>query len=222
MNKPNTSAAVKAQRKTDYDETLDDFPTPPWCTRAFLHHAGITETDDCTAFEPCANRGFMASVLKDRFPLVYTCDIADYGYPLDHVGDYLHKDYYPPLADYMITNPPFKLAEQFIHKGLTHCRTVCVFVRLQFVESVGRFNRLFKPHKPTHIYQYTERCGLDKGQILKKPPSGQMSFCWLVFDKQPAEQTIFNWIPPCKAEFERLGDYPEHQTKTPIFMEKLL
>ena len=222
MGKPNTSAAIKAQRKTDYTETLDDFPTPLWCTRAFLHHAGITGAG-YTAIEPCTNRGFMADVLHDAdFDNVFKCDIVYYDYPLDRLGDYLDFNFKPPKCDYMITNPPFKFAEKFIKKGLTHCDTVCVFVRLQFVESVGRFERLFNTHRPSAIYQYAERCGLDKGQVLAKPPNAAMSFCWMVFDSEPAEQTIFNWIPPCKSQFEKPGDYPENQVKTPIIQETLI
>ena len=35
--KQNTSAAVMAQRK-ESRRSLDDFPTPPWATRALVEH----------------------------------------------------------------------------------------------------------------------------------------------------------------------------------------
>ena len=64
----NTSHAVMAQR-VEAKDSLDDFPTPPWATRALLEHiierGGYTNTLTC--LEPACGAGHMAKVLKEYF-----------------------------------------------------------------------------------------------------------------------------------------------------------
>ena len=49
----NTSHAVMAQR-TESPDSLDDFPTPPWATRAFVEHVlgGKASTGGLHVLEP--------------------------------------------------------------------------------------------------------------------------------------------------------------------------
>ena len=64
----NTSHAVMAQRKEAKD-SLDDFPTPPWASRALVEHV-IEQggyTDRLTALEPACGVGHMSKVLREYF-----------------------------------------------------------------------------------------------------------------------------------------------------------
>jgi hypothetical protein len=57
----NTSHAVMAQRVESKD-SLDDFPTPPWATRALIEHIiSPKAVQDLTCLEPACNRGFMST-----------------------------------------------------------------------------------------------------------------------------------------------------------------
>ena len=101
----NNSHAVMSQRKNSLDE-LDDFPTPPWATRALIKYV----INDCnlktqSCLEPACNVGHMSSVLKESFRLVKSSDIYDYGY--GEVCDYLKTLNYKDKYDWVITNPPF-------------------------------------------------------------------------------------------------------------------
>ena len=64
----NTSHAVMAQRVEPKD-SADDFPTPPWATRALLEHVlrnpGELATMRC--LESACGAGHMAKVLKEYF-----------------------------------------------------------------------------------------------------------------------------------------------------------
>ena len=62
----NTSHAVMAQRNEPKDSP-DDFPTPPWATRALLEHVLDDKATlrDMTCLEPACGAGHMARVLKD-------------------------------------------------------------------------------------------------------------------------------------------------------------
>ena len=53
-------------------------------------------------------------------------------------------------VDWIITNPPFRLAEQFILKALNHATEgVAMLVRTSFLESIGRYSSLFSVRPPT-------------------------------------------------------------------------
>ncbi len=61
----NTSHAVMAQR-SDARDSLDDFPTPPWATRALIEHViGKQGLRAQTYLEAACGRGHMAKALAE-------------------------------------------------------------------------------------------------------------------------------------------------------------
>lgn len=226
----NTSSAVMQQRTEPHD-SLDDFPTPPWATRALIRHVLshrviLSDLRRMRAWEPCANRGFMVLPLKEYFADVLASDIFDYG-----MG-YEQHDFLMPFAtqqqqrdriaaDWIITNPPFRLAEQIIQRGRDEAlQGVAVLVRTSFLEGVDRYNMLFSISPPTIVAHFAERVIMHKG-VLRDPnkeyfdertqsmkrPSTATSYTWLVWIVGVAPMPTM-WIPPCRRQLERAGDYP--------------
>lgn len=205
----NRSSAVMQQRAEAHD-SLDDFPTPPWATRAlceFLRRQG-EELQDQIVREPAANRGYMVRPLSEYFGRVIASDVHDYGlgWPVE---DYLFPGNGERFASWVITNPPFRLAEEFIEKALrTSLQGVAVIVRAAFLEGVGRHSRLFASRPPTDVLQFTERVVMHRGKIS---PDGSTAtaYAWLVWrhDGWALGQTHLHWIAPCRRRLERPGDY---------------
>lgn len=203
----NTSYAVMAQR-AEPRNSLDDFPTPPWATRALVEHVLTGNLSSQVCLEPACGAGHMARPLGDYFLRVDAQDVADYGY--GSIQDYLQFET-KRRWDWVITNPPFRLAEDFIARALSHASVGCAFlVRTTFVESVGRYNRLFKDNPPSKVAQFVERVPMVKGRLDKKA-STATGYCWLVWTKKPTEDPKMVWIPPCRRDLERPSDYPERQ-----------
>ena len=221
----NISHAVMQQRREPHD-SLDDFPTPPWATRALCEHViqWHIRRDDMTAWEPACNRGYMVRPLREYFCRVFATDIHDYGVAgFDGVLDFLFagqsNEFFRP--DWIITNPPFRLAEEFIARAdEIAARGYAVLVRSAFLESVGRYENLFSKNPPSIIAQFSERVIMHKGTIRDpnknyldknsgkmKKPSTATSYCWLVWIKGYRSPSQFNWIPPCRKALERVGDY---------------
>jgi hypothetical protein len=145
-------------------------------------------------------------------------DVHDYG------RGYIVHDFLQPYtpdgiacAEWIVTNPPFRLAEQFIARGMeiaTH--GVAMLVRTSFVESVGRYTRLFRDHPPAVVAQFVERVPMVKGR-LDRTASTATSYCWLVWSNQGYNDDISDWsvpggthlvwIPPCRSKLERDSDY---------------
>lgn len=201
----NRSHAVMQQRSEPHD-SLDDFPTPPWATRALCERLlSIGEVlAPMTVREPAANRGFMARPLGDYFADVWPSDVHDYGvgYP---VRDFLFPGEIEAV-DWTITNPPFRLAEQFIVRGLSISRRgVAVLVRSAFIEGVGRYRDLFSQAPPTHVFQFTERVPMVKGRYDPRA-STATAYLWLVWRQGDLQETRLSWIPPCRKALERDGD----------------
>lgn len=203
----NTSSAVMQQRSEPHD-SLDDFPTPPWATRALCEWLVSRALPMVDCREPAANRGHMVKPLREYFERVEASDIFDYGAGFPQ-ADYLFGTA-PHPVNWTITNPPFRLAEQFIERGLDTSREgVAVIVRSAFLEGVGRYLRLFGVVPPSHVLQFTERVVMHKGK-LTATGSTATAYCWLVWAvRDGREPTRFEWIAPCRKRLERSSDYSE-------------
>lgn len=226
----NRSSAVMQQR-TEAHDSLDDFPTPPWATRAIMDllipildkRFGTRWNADWAAREPCANRLHMVKPLRSIFDDVLISDIHDYGY------DYPLMDYLFPgammRAEATFFNPPFKLAEQFIHRSFDtpSWRMTAALVRTNFLEGEGRYRRLWSKRPPTIVAHFSERVVMVKGRLLdpdvpiwtqrpgRKPkmqkPSTATAYCWIVWI-DGVEPLPTRWIPPCRKRLTWSGDYP--------------
>jgi len=203
----NRSHAVMAQR-AEPNDSLDFFPTPPWATRALCN--ALFEFDDLcnlTAWDPACGEGHMARPLSEYFGHVFASDVHDYGF--GRVDDFLlpgNKD----SADWIITNPPFRLGAEFVIQALRLARKgVAMLVRTAFLEGGERYAELFSKHRPSDIYQFCERVPMVKGRYDPKA-STATSYCWIVWRDggAPASDCIaFRWIPPCKRRFEKASDF---------------
>lgn len=202
----NTSHAVMAQR-TEAADSLDDFPTPPWAVRAFVRHYFQNEDlSDSSVWEPACGRGHMAQVLKEFFGTVRGSDIAGYGY--GEVQDFLTGLAALRSVDWVITNPPFRLAEDFLQRGRQVARKgVALLTRTVFIESVGRYERVFNNAPPSTVLQYTERVPMVKGRVDRKA-STATGYAWLVWDfAREGNGTVLDWVPPSRRRFEQDADY---------------
>lgn len=194
--KLNSTAVM--QRRVEGKESLDDFPTPPWATRAlceFLLERRLLDLRQSIR-EPAANRGYMARTLQEYVVnLVQASDIEDYGvgYP---VKDYLTAEL--PIVDWTITNPPFVKGVEFIEKALETSHNVAVILRTAFLEGKGRYERLFSVKPPQHVLQFVERVPMVKGRYDPKASSAT-AYAWFVWSEIALnEMTELVWIPPCK------------------------
>jgi hypothetical protein len=199
----NRSSAVMQQRSEAHN-SLEDFPTPPWATRALCERLR-GPLDMMTCREPAANRGHMARPLQEYFYQVCAADVFDYGAGYQ-VNDYLFGPE-PTVVDWTITNPPFRLAQQFIARALaTSTAGVAMIVRSAFLEGGARYRELFSQTPPTLVLQFSERVVMHKGKLAPKG-STATAYCWLVWEMRSAKPTHLQWIAPCRKRLEVPEDY---------------
>lgn len=199
----NTSHAVMAQRQ-ESTQSLDFFPTPPWATRALIEYVLCEDLSQQSCLEPACGAGDMVRPLTEYFNRVEGRDIFDYGF--GSIEDYRETNINEKW-DWIITNPPFNLAEEFIKISLEKSKLGCAFlVRTTFIESIGRYNRLFSESPPEIFAQFSERVPMVKGR-LDPTASTATGYCWLVWRKVKNKNPILKWIPPCRKKLEKSSDY---------------
>jgi hypothetical protein len=228
--RPAGGYSVMARRRYRAAENLDYFPTPPWATRAaceFLE-ARIGPLGRLSVWEPACGEMHMAKPLSEYFAHVRASDVFRYR-PEHELADFLTAA--APIeardsADWVFSNPPFKLAEQFIEAGLKVARRgVAMLVRSAFIEGQSRFETLYSSMHPSFALQFCERVCMLEGRLIRAneidPFSGDgnrassaTAYCWLIWIKgMPADDCRLCWIPPCRLKLERPGDYPEYASQ---------
>ncbi|SMD12996.1 hypothetical protein SAMN06295998_1454 [Primorskyibacter flagellatus] len=205
-------------QRSEAKDSLDNFPTPPWATRALVEH--IIERGNerflrsMSCLEPACGAGHMAKTLSEYFGSVIASDIFPYGY--GSVENFLDRDEASETFDWVITNPPFKFAEDFINKSLRiSTRGVAMLVRTVFIESVGRYDRIFSKNPPQKFAQFSERVPMVKGRLDKKA-STATGYSWIVWEKNISPEPRLLWVPPCRKSLERDEDYVEALSSGPF------
>ncbi len=191
----------RSMNRVEARDSLDNFWTPPWATRALCEIVlpqlfPIPSPDKSSVWEPACGEGHMSDVLEEYFSRVQATDIFPQG---SHrcVYDFLGPDEPPFTCDWIITNPPFRgdMAERFVLRALELASVgIAMFVAIQFLETVSRYEHVFRDRPPTLISFFSERVNCCKGRWV---PDGSTdaAYVWLVWVKGCAPMPPF-WIPP--------------------------
>ena len=161
------NAAVMGRRHADYEKGLDYYPTPQFATRAVCDFLAARHViGGQVVREPAAGGGHMADVLAEYFGDVLASDCKEYGRYYER-ANYLTTPM--PTTEWVITNPPFALAERFIVKALDEASVgVAMLCRLQFLETKGRYYGLFAERPPTDVMVFSSRLQFQEGRLATK------------------------------------------------------
>jgi len=223
--------ATRNTRNPSHKNIFDDYPTPPWGTRALIEYAlkplGLDPPSlrAWTVWECAANRGFMQRPLSEYFGRTLASDITDYGCSnLDCLYDFLSR-HAPPaplnaaLSTFsanaaenklaIITNPPFIKGEEFVRRAFQYpARLIAVFARTNFLESESRYNAIYRATPPIAVASFAKRIPLFSGRI---EPNGSTatSYAWFIWDRAASvKNPLHLWIPPeARERLEKPNDY---------------
>ena len=126
----------------------DFYPTPPECTQALLNYLSDCGIWDQKAWECAAGDGAIVRVLEQNGWSVVGTDIAS-------GTDFLTTDL-PDGVEWIITNPPFNLAEAFIRRAVQHRVKFAFLLKSQYWHSKKRLP-LFTEAPPSLILPLTWR-----------------------------------------------------------------
>jgi hypothetical protein len=85
---------------------------------------------------------------------------------------------------------------------------VAILARSVFLESIGRYDGIFRNSPPTKFAQFVERVPMVKGRLDRKATTAT-GYAWLVWEKEANGVPRLMWVPPCRKQLERDTDYPK-------------
>lgn len=151
----------------------DFYPTPPDVTVALLNFLSLPS--ETRIWEPACGDGRMVRVLQDAGYEVVGTDIQS-------GVDFLTTPFIE--CDWIITNPPFNKAAEFIQRCLDYERPFALLLKSQYWNAAKRFN-LFKQSQPSWFLPLTWRPDFTgKGQAM-------MDMAWCIWDKCSVGETKF-------------------------------
>jgi hypothetical protein len=176
----NEAGAILANRSAADRNKTDFYETPPECTQAlldYLEKEGVISPPGCLIWEPACGRGKMAQVMLERGYNVLCTDL--YPHTDATVGVVPAVDFL--MADlpgrWIITNPPFSQAADFIQHALELGRPCAFLLKSQFWHARSRL-QLFRNNPPTYVLPLTWRPDFLYGA---KSGSPTMEVLWTVW-----------------------------------------
>lgn len=161
------------------------YPTPPAGTEALLRVEKFTGS----IWEPACGEGHMSNVLSSAGYSVISTDLVDRGFGEARV-DFLME--HKLLAPNIVTNPPFKLGEQFVRKAFDlGADKIAVLCRLMWLETENRRD-LFKQCGLVRVHVFAKRLGMAKSGLADK--GGMVPYAWFVFEKSCNGPPTLGWV----------------------------
>ena len=145
-------------------------------------------------WECACGSGHLAKVFHASDKLASATDLVDRGY--GSAGyDFLREEPWVWDGD-IVTNPPYKFAQQFVEKALeaiTEDRYVCMFLKLTFLEGKAR-KKLFEKYPPKCLFVSSSRIPCAKDGNFDDYPSSAIAYGWFVWQKGYDGDTIIKWF----------------------------
>jgi|DEB0MinimDraft_3_1074331.scaffolds.fasta_scaffold128204_1 hypothetical protein len=185
--------------KAALSERGDDlYETPAVATKALMRVEALPEI----IWEPACGPGSIVRTLRDAGHKVYATDLVNYECPdSEHGVDFLMELSAPTHIGAIVTNPPFKLAGEFVGHALTLAPKVMMLLRLAFIESERR-RSILDCGKLARVYVFRNRLPMmhraGRGTMVAKTNSSAMAFAWFVWDVNhsgPTEMHRISWEP---------------------------
>ena len=196
---PKLQSKSKTTLKTGLRADQDLYPTPKSCTEELLKREKFVGR----IWECACGLGDISEVLLDEGHTVLSTDIVDHGYENQSaIADFLQCTYSESIQRNIVTNPPFKYANEFIKHGIEltkpHNGKLALFLRFNIAEGQKRYHEIWSKNPPARVWIFSKRQTLWRGKEKKpKGRSGTTAYAWYIWEggTDPGE-TRMKWIEP--------------------------
>ena len=191
----NTFITMGANNHTNVEREKDDFyATPPLAIKELINNLQLFNTN---IWEPCCGMNHITNILREKNYKVRTSDIVDrVNDGTVEIIDFLNCN--EKWDGDIVTNPPYKLATEFVYKALDVVNTGCkvaMFLKLTFLETKKR-KELFEKYTPKYVYVSSSRLGCSQtGEFDETGNTGSaIAYCWYIWEKGYTGDTILRWF----------------------------
>lgn len=179
-------------RTAEEREENDFYATDPRALEMLLD----LEDFDPYIWECACGKGHLSEVLKKRGYIVRSSDLIDRGYGEGGV-DFLQTN--EIHNGDIITNPPYKYAQQFVEHALDvvpEGQRVAMFLKLTFLESQNR-RKMFDRYPPQYIYVSSSRLRCASSGEFEKYKQGSgtaIAYAWFIWKKGFTGEPRVRWF----------------------------
>jgi hypothetical protein len=162
---------------THAERGVDLYETPAVAVEALLRVEQLPHR----IWEPAAGRGAIARVLESAGHEVIGTDLINYG--AGHLGgiDFLKER--SPRAACIVTNPPFRIANEFVARALELAPTVIMLLRLAFLESERR-TAILEGRGLRRVHVFRKRLPMmHRDEWAGRKANSGMAFGWFVWER---------------------------------------
>ena len=141
-------------------------------------------------WECACGEGHLSKVFVEHGFNVKSTDLIDRGYGLGNIDFLKQTEIYD--GD-IVTNPPYKYAQEFIEHGLTllpEGHKLCMFLKVQFLEGKAR-RKMYDKTPPKTIYVSSSRIQCGRNGEFK---DSMIAYAWYVWVKGYKGPTYVKWI----------------------------
>ncbi len=179
----NWLSIVWASRANGDREENDFYPTPASAVRPLIE----MEWFEWTIFEPACWRWDISECFVNKWFEVTSTDLIYRGY-WEWEKDFLNYTWF--WFDNIVTNPPYKLAKEFIEHSKKYAgKKIAMFLKTTFLESSGRYKMFQDTEFPLKtVYQFCKRVPIYKNWE-------KMKNSWLVAYARFVRDKDYKWKP---------------------------
>lgn len=173
--------ATNSGRHSFAERGFDLYETPAIAVHALLHAEQVPHR----IWEPACGPGAIVKVLRETGRFVVARDLHDWGCPASESGvDFLQETRAPAGVEGVVTNPPFKSADQFVAHALLLVPRVFMLLRLAFLESARR-TPILESGRLARVHVFRNRLPMMHRHGWKGPrASSSTAYAWFVFEQK--------------------------------------
>ena len=177
-----------------YERGPDQYATPPEAVHALLR--AEAEWLPTVLWEPACGDGAIVLPLRAAGYRVLASDLLRWGDCPDafYGMDFLRAPQLPPDFEGIVTNPPYRHAQEFVEQALRLSSYVAMLLRLAFLEGVGR-KQWFEGSPLARVHVFSRRLPMMHRRGWNGPrASSAVVFAWYVWDRRHAGEPVIRWL----------------------------
>ncbi len=150
-----------------------------------------------SVWECACGEGHLSVRIKELFPhlSIRNSDLINRGFDCEII-DFLKYNNPNSFAGEIITNPPYKYAQEFVEKAIetiTDGHLVCMFLKLTFLEGQKR-KKMFEKYPLKTVYVSSGRLKCALNGDFANTGSSAAAYAWFVWEKGFVGNPTIEWI----------------------------
>jgi len=168
---------VKARHEFDF------YQTPAWMTRALMKRAWVHDV-----LEPCSGDNAIRDVLWDDRKVDVISNVLDPSRPaelhLDATTEAAWEEFDIDRPRWVVTNPPFNLADQIVPLAVKYVPSVAMLLRLSWLEPTKAREGFLKAYPPNRLIVMPRHDFRGTGQ------TDSVTSAWFIWEREGDDRGI--------------------------------